>query len=561
MNKKTYLNLIILFALILTAKVIISLFMQGPFVFSDEACILLKAKHFAETLEIKKTCAELLQIPAGEPLPLYSIIISPLFLFLKGTKAYHGILILNSLLISSLVFPLYSIFKKFLRNNKIIFLYILLILLLPQIVIYEKMLMTECLFIVINIWLLYFYLKSFERNKHSKINKFAAILLSILATLTRPFGFIVPSALVINEIIRNKNRKLLALVYIPLTVILISLILYKYPHFIDFINIKAKILQDPETLWGMLKAVKDQINSFTVTTFLAPLIIFFTYITKKDSKPLNDIKYYLIALISLNFIITALLHSENYSINQLEIGLLTRYINISIILIFIFSLIFLQKYKKFRLKKLNSITLLLVFASLLFIQYKYVKHALNLDISIYYHTTASTDSALEALSYNLVLVKQYLVIPLLTLYFVLLALFVLNKRKILTILLSITIFIHFIFSTLWIVNFSVFKSPIFEYFRDKETNILFLGKADAITSTSYNYWKILTLSNNKLLFKRHTGADKSKEQQKLPQEVIEILKKDFNYIVTPYKFENLTLKISTDPEKTGEFQKEYAYKL
>jgi len=193
--KKQTKYLILLFLIIFLIKSIISLYYQGIYFFSDEGCISKIGIHLANNFELK-TCKEITNAPVGEPLPIYSILLSTVYLFFRGIKSYHAILILNSFIIASLTFPLFSIIKKFIKNNKINFLIIFTTLFLPQIIIYEKTYMTETLFVVINIWFLYFYIKSFEKNKLR--NKIFSLLLALLGTFTRPFGFIMILAMTTN---------------------------------------------------------------------------------------------------------------------------------------------------------------------------------------------------------------------------------------------------------------------------------------------------------------------------------------------------------------------------
>jgi len=401
MFKKKSIYLIIIFLSVFIVKSLISLYLKTPFIFSDETCVIQKAIYFASNFEIK-SCHEILKVSAGDPRPLYSILISPIYLFISGTKAYHAVLIFNSLIISSIVFPLYSIFKKFIQNKALIYLSIIAILFLPQIIIFEKTLMTETLFTTICIWFLYFYLKSF--NKKSAHNKIIAIILSILAAFTRPFGFILPIALTINEIIRCKNKKLIALVYIPIAFILsFGTIKFFIPNLAQELNQKLYALEDPTIIYTIIIAIKNQLNSFNVTTFFTPIIAVIVLFTQNKKSEIQNIKYFIISFLVLNFIISAQ-HTELYLEN---LSIITRYINFSIILIFIFAFIFLGQKEKTKINLIGKISTIILYISLIFISYKSVKLSLNLDIAYYFDTSTST------IQTNLVSAKNFIILPLL----------------------------------------------------------------------------------------------------------------------------------------------------
>lgn len=382
MSKKKTFILIFLLALLLVGAINISLttLITGPVVFSDETCALLRAQHFAETLQIGK-CSDIAGLRGGDPMPLYSILISPIYNYLDGLAAYHAILIFNALLVASLLFPLFRIFGKFISKNSTALLVSVFIIFIPQIVAYEITVMTEILFSTLSIWFLYFYMESFERNRRK--NKIIAIIFAILATFARPFGLMIPLAFATNEFILSKNKKKTLPLLLLAVIFSIGVMIILLPGLLPKFGEEMMALLKPINLLYGLISVKNQANSFLIATFLIPTILFFTQIFTDKDKKIQNIKYFLITFIALNFIASAQ-HIFGYYLNYNPLHLQTRYINVSIIYIFIFAFIFLLRKKHITFNKAQTIIMGIVILPLLFLEFKMAKFTQNLDIGAYY---------------------------------------------------------------------------------------------------------------------------------------------------------------------------------
>ncbi len=486
MKKNSTRNLILLFLTIFGIKAIISFFFTGTYFYSDEACVVQKAIYFAQNFKIE-TCSFIAEAPAGDPLPFYSIVISPIYLFLKGLDAYHAILLLNSLLIALLTFPLYKIIEKFIESEKINYLIIFVTLFLPQIIIYEKMLMTESIFVVANIWTLYFYMESFNKNKIR--NKSLAILFAIFAALMRPFGFIVLFAITINEFITSKSKKFALAVLLPLSIVTLLIAFSMLNGIGGALLNKFMSMTDPTFIREGIKAMKDQVNSFTITTFLIPIILFFTYINKKDSKDLKNIKYFLLAFLFLNFLVSAN-HMHGYLLENNRTALLTRYINIAIIYFNLFGLIFFFRYRRFKLNTLGTIALITTMGSLFFLEYQAAKHSLNIDLSLFYNT----DHFVGA---NIAQDNGFLAYYFPPIIFVLITLLFLNKRKLLITSLIAIFLIQSGMLYIWERDFGnkQQQDPTFQYFKETEFNILTIESYNR-RLVDFTFWRLLTLTKN-----------------------------------------------------------------
>lgn len=489
-KNKTKFFLLFLFISVLIAKVILLLQMSGTFMYSDEACMIIKARHFAENFQIDK-CQEISGAPAGEPMPFYSIVISPAYWFGNlGMTSYYLVLFINALLVSTLVFPLFFFFNKLakIKSKKLISFLTFLILFMAPLSLYEKMVATESLFVVSNIWLIYFYIKSFEK-KHALRNKFLAIFFAILSALTRPFGFISLIALTINEIFQAKNKKLLffmipgAVVLTIFAFISVGLDLTFFKVLLDFFNPKRLVL--------IIAAIKNQINSFIIATALIPILIFLSNIFTTKIKEISKIKVFLISYLFMNFGIAAN-HLYGYSVKGRPLTLLTRYINFPVILITIFAFIFIYRNKKTIINKITIAASFLTLIPLFFLDYTEAKHALNLILSNFYDTK-------QFFPHNIPMTKDGMIFFFLPFIFILFIFYISKKKKIVTHLLIGFLIFHSVVINLWIVDFSKGKQNDVNYqnLKDKEAKILYLTKYSSKV-TSYNFWRLTALSKNEL---------------------------------------------------------------
>jgi len=503
-NKSLYLFLLFLFILII--KIILTIPFEGIFLYPDEFCVIQKAKYFIENFSIKP-CYEIIGYHKIYDVSiLYSLLISPFYYFFNGVEAYHGILILNSFLVSTLVFPIFLIIKRFQISNWINYILTSFLLFLPQIVSFEKTIMTETLYIVICIWLLHFYIKSFEKNKIQ--NKLISFFLAFLAIFTRPFGFIIPISILINELIQIKKHKKIISFGILLTFTFLLIFFINSSIFYEALVLeKIKSFFDLSNLPTLLLAFKNQINSFIVPTFFLPTLIFILYFNKKNLKKLNKIKYFVITLLILNFFISAQ-HIYGYMMDITNEGqpdflsFLTRYIHLPIFIIILFSSIFLIKNKKFECTQKKLIILILFIIPIFFLDYSRIKYALNLDLDIFIN---------YLFNYSII-----------ALFFVLLVLFIFNKKKTLIFILGSLLIFNSIICYLHIEKQA--KRPknniVLEYFQDTISNILIMNNNNNELSF---YRPIATYTSNKI-----TKYNSLSEIKKI---------NNYNYIITPEKLD------------------------
>ncbi|MBD3360308.1 hypothetical protein GF366_00735 [Candidatus Peregrinibacteria bacterium] len=524
MKKTPYLYFFLLFLGILTVKILITLLFHGPTIIPDEGCIVQISRYFAENFKLVN-CEELRSIPGGNPPALIPIIFSLFYALFKPVIAYKAILVFHSILVSSLIFPLYKIFKRFIKKDVTIFIISGLLLFIPQFLTYEKSVMSETLFAVTNVWLLYFYIESFDKNKIR--NKTIAIILGILSIFLRPFGFITPFAIIINEFILSKNKKRTILIFIP------ALILAAIPTCILYSDVINKIpsifstLLNLNNIVALGESILNQFNSLNMAVLSIPLILLVIFFNKEKSHEFKKIRFFILSFIILNLAL-GIYHLYGYFMKYGEQpDILTRYINVSIIFTLIFGLIFVIKNKEFKLSRKNLIISGIIILPLLFMETEKYKGQLMHE---FIHIT-----------FNEKLINGFNIF----ITVIVIALFILlinNKKKLLITGIFLTLLLHSTSSMLIQGTFSKLvhkQNEIYLELKDEKNKILYLKKWDGENSPS-TYWTLKNMTENEIetaFFKSDdTGLD-----NKLPKvfkwedsEVIDLQidPKNFDYIIT-----------------------------
>ena len=549
-------KLFLLFIAILLVKIGVSLFMTGPTIFSDEPCVIQKAIYFAAHGKMD-TCENIIQTEAGNPQSLYSFLISAIYLFTGGTVAYHLVLAFNALLVASMIFPLYRILKRFVMDG-VALCFAAGLLFLPQVVAFETTVMTETLFLVINVWFLHFYMNSLDTNagggRRKTINKVMAVALAILGVFTRPFGFVLFGAMTVNEFFILKNRKNIALFYLPLAIFLVGLTLFKLvPEFIP--HVKGDINGYMDFL-GMSRALVSQMNSFIVATFIVPMFIFCSHVYRNGHDLLSKMKYFLISFVVMLLFISAR-HIYGYYGENMDPGLLTRYINVPIFVIILFSIIFFNTYKQSIFNKTNLIIGSVFAVCMFFLNYKSIKYSLNMDIAIFY-------GKLKTGLQDFVFIKKYFMPIILCIYLALVALLLTGKNKILLAAMTIVFFAQTSMIVFDEIKNAGVKFEVVEYFRDKNENVVFFEEdspSNMANVKSFDFWRLLVLSRGNVKFGRLVGVDVKNRELKLLPEEINGFKKEFNYVVSSMKL-NLPLLKRVEGKGMGLTYKDaYIYKL
>jgi len=190
-------KLLILFLLLILLKIILSIFIQFPLGFSDSLTYQESAKTFFDTLDITKM--------AESKYPfLYSLIISPAFFFEDMNIVMLIIRIINSILSSLIIFPIYLLAKEFF-NKKNSFLIAVICGFIPPFFIFTFTSMSENLFYPLFIFSIYAIYKSFNKN-NLKWSIIAGVLIG-LTLLTKILGIILIPVIIIMLLFNIKQYK------------------------------------------------------------------------------------------------------------------------------------------------------------------------------------------------------------------------------------------------------------------------------------------------------------------------------------------------------------------
>jgi len=190
-------KLLILFLLLILLKIILSIFIQFPLGFSDSLTYQESAKTFFDTLDITKM--------AESKYPfLYSLIISPAFFFEDMNIVMLIIRIINSILSSLIIFPIYLLAKEFF-NKKKSFLIAVICGFIPPFFIFTFTSMSENLFYPLFIFSIYAIYKSFNKN-NLKWSIIAGVLIG-LTLLTKILGIILIPVIIIMLLFNIKQYK------------------------------------------------------------------------------------------------------------------------------------------------------------------------------------------------------------------------------------------------------------------------------------------------------------------------------------------------------------------
>ena len=134
-------QLLTIFVVLFVVKVIISFLIPMPNAFSDDYAYLQMAKNFHDF--------GILEVNNASPFPpLYSILISPLYLLNDTELIYLLIKILNALISSAIIFPIFLIAKDFLNDKEAIKTSIL-ISLIPTVFVFTFYVMSENIFFLL----------------------------------------------------------------------------------------------------------------------------------------------------------------------------------------------------------------------------------------------------------------------------------------------------------------------------------------------------------------------------------------------------------------------------
>ncbi len=209
-------KLIIVFIILVFLKVIISLFVSSPTIFADEYYYMKMARSFNYdgNFNIDGEVSDLYP-------PLYPIIISISYLFKNPETTYLVIKIINAILSSLIIIPIWLLGKEFLDKRKALIVS-LIIGIMPPFFALSPYILSENLFFTLFLFSIYFLYKSFTENK-IKFDILAGIFIG-LTYLTRVIAMILFPLVIIILIYHLIKKRDFSQIKRKLILLLVSLI-------------------------------------------------------------------------------------------------------------------------------------------------------------------------------------------------------------------------------------------------------------------------------------------------------------------------------------------------
>lgn len=170
---------------------------------------------------------------------LYPLIISPLSFIKDPLISYEAIKLINCIIMSSVIFPSYLLAKKVIGDERQAILVGLLSVLMPEMFL-TVLVLSECLFYPLVIWMLYFIWEYLSCEK-SKIPYLLLILIvGILLYFTKIVSLYFVPAIIVLILLEPvlKSKKHITLIAFSLVIAIFSFVLIKYgTHYLSSINL------------------------------------------------------------------------------------------------------------------------------------------------------------------------------------------------------------------------------------------------------------------------------------------------------------------------------------
>jgi len=394
--KKEIKYLLIIFLSLIIIKLIISLFFHNPFVYGDEFIYAVVAgKIFNGNFFILGNVVfSPVQIPTG-----YCYCLSPAYFFQNNMDmVYHIFLLINSIITSLIIFPVFFIMKKFV-DKKLSIAASIIVGTLPIIMVHNFILFSENLFILLFLFSCYFVIKTFDYNKFNIrfiiLSFFTGSLVGFLI-MTRALGVAILGGLIVLvffKLIKNKkisNLKYL-LVFIPfIPAVIIGYFLYSDKIFFvgyqgsKYIEIAGIIISDFFNFVRFLNLIANEFNYFVIMSFIIFMAFtIFLLINKKKlaTKKRNRLSDLIIFSFSSIFFLILITSTHIYSGDN---SVYSRYVSPGLPIIFILGIIGMNLFYKIKIKNkyfvLASIIILLSFFYILLFPIEINSIVNNMDL-------------------------------------------------------------------------------------------------------------------------------------------------------------------------------------
>ena len=288
---------------------------------------------------------------------LYSLFLSPAFAFENIFLRFSVIALINSLLISSGIFPYYLLIKKIIKNKTNIIICSILYFFFSDLS-FSQTLMSEVIFLPLSLWLIYLsYIVLIEENKKYYLSIILGIIL-YATYLTKEIAFVFPIAyfiILLYELFKKeinlKSEKIKQFI-IFISTFTIIFIIFKLTLFAGFGN-----SYDQQSIDAIFKSGSIEfliysfiwyIATFIITSFILPIIL---PILNYNQYSINEKKLYnyLIALLIVSSLVIAYTISIREDLSSQTIRFHGRYV------CYLYLIFIIYFYKCFEFKNIEII--------------------------------------------------------------------------------------------------------------------------------------------------------------------------------------------------------------
>ncbi|MDD5254374.1 MAG: glycosyltransferase family 39 protein [Candidatus Nanoarchaeia archaeon] len=357
--KKTTKILIGIFILSIIIKIILAYFIKNPIAFSDDYTYMQIARTFFYSGKIIITPG------INFYPPLYPIVISIAYLFHNMNLVFFLMKVINSILSSLIIFPVYLLARDFLEEKQAIIVS-LISLMIPSSFMFSNVIMAENLLYPLILFSIYFIYKSFTTRRI--IYDILTGVFVALSCLTKNIGLgllLIILVVFLYKLTKKHYYEIKKKIVVALFFILVSLSWWINNYKVFGLSLGVITLADPTiTKTASIPSLFTWFFIYISYIILASGIILFAlnlnFIIKSKEKNENILALIILTSIII-FIAIATLHSSKAPFKEMTdlfylVGRpLGRYLSFLLPLIFIGSFIGIKKYDK----KLKNILLIL----------------------------------------------------------------------------------------------------------------------------------------------------------------------------------------------------------
>jgi hypothetical protein len=258
---------------------------------------------------------------------LYPLILSPLFYLPDGIDIFRSIQFLNVIMMHSMIFPLYLLWKQLTGNKNAALAAALLSLLLPDTVI-VKNIMTESLSFPMIFLALYFVCKMFCSPEKKSLTIISAVLCFLLFTIKPGYAAVAGACffVMLFRAVKSRDKKLLPQPVLFATAVLLSLAVYTLILLAFGVNPFGETMYDKQstplsiehlvlTLKGVLIYTHYHLIAFFI---IPPIILIAGYKNRNETQKMFTQMLVITIILILTATVYIIYADETYNADHLQ---------------------------------------------------------------------------------------------------------------------------------------------------------------------------------------------------------------------------------------------------